>query len=48
MLDTLSRLALEDTETPAEFTPEWHQQQERLERAWLDAHARAQQLVTAA
>jgi hypothetical protein len=33
---------------PAEFTEEWHRQQERLERAWLDNFARAQQLVTAA
>jgi hypothetical protein len=48
MLDTLSRLALEDTDAPAEFTPEWHRQQDREERAWLDDYARAQHLVTAA
>jgi hypothetical protein len=47
MLDTLSRLALEDTDAPAEFTPEWHRQQDREERAWLDDFARAQHLVTA-
>jgi hypothetical protein len=29
-------------------TEEWHQQQERLERAWLDNFARAQHLVTTA
>jgi hypothetical protein len=48
MLDTLSRLALEDTDAPAEFTPEWHRQQDREERAWLDDYARAHHLVTAA
>jgi hypothetical protein len=48
MLDPLSCPAPEDTEPPAEFTPEWHRQQDHLERAWLDAHARAQRLVTAA
>jgi hypothetical protein len=48
MLETLSCLALEDTEAPAEFTPDWHRQQAREERAWLDDYARAQQLVTAA
>lgn len=48
MLDTLSRLTLKDTTAPAEFTPEWHWQQDREERAWLDDFARAQHLVTAA
>ncbi|MFD1278048.1 hypothetical protein [Streptomyces kaempferi] len=48
MLDTLTRLALENTDAPAEFTPDWHRQQEREERAWLDDYARARNLVTAA
>jgi hypothetical protein len=48
MLDTLPYLALEDTDAPAEFTPEWHRQQDREERAWLDDYARAHHLVTTA
>lgn len=47
MLETPTRPALEDTE-PAEYTPEWHRQQDREERAWLDDYARTQHLVTAA
>jgi len=48
MLEALTRPGLEDADAPAEFTPEWHQQQEREERAWLDDYARAQHLITAA
>lgn len=40
MSDTLTRLAPEATTAPAEFTPDWHRQQEREERAWLDEYAR--------
>ncbi|GAX58999.1 hypothetical protein [Streptomyces olivochromogenes] len=45
MLETLPHPALEDTDAPAEFTPEWHRQQDREERAWLDDYARLRRLL---
>lgn len=35
----------DNLEQPVELTDEWHRQQERLEREWLDNWARAQHLV---
>ncbi|WP_329376210.1 hypothetical protein [Streptomyces sp. NBC_01483] len=32
----------EDTAAAAEFTEDWHRQQEREERAWLDQWVRAE------
>lgn len=44
MLEALPRPTA-DAEPAAKFTPEWHQQQEAEERAWLDDYARLRRLL---
>jgi hypothetical protein len=45
MLEPTLCPAPEDTAAAAEFTEDWHRQQEREERAWLDDYAKLRRIL---